>query len=512
MTYMRSPFLSTAFLSLIATSAARADDNEVYIGQTGNTNTVIIDQLGSGNLVGSNDDSIFVSQVGSYNTLSVDQTGYDNEAGAAPSAGALNLLGIYQNGDRNEATISQKNDNPLGTNLIGAISQNSATLRATTANTLSITQTDISADGTTGTGNGQGNHVIGEILQVNTGGASNSLTISQFDGTTSGGEGNRVQTVIQQGSDNLAIINQEEEGNEVTELRQLGASNEATIYQQDGVNNLVNSLTQDGDNNRARAALNGSRNLIFSILQSNALVGSIGNLMTVTLSGDDNGGDGMGGLGQFTRPITQALQVAQGELNQFGDENVLNFVTSGTSSMNLFGFVQDGDGNALSGTVDGVENEVAALEIGDGNRIDFTQDGDQNTIAISYRGDNNAIYAKQEGDENTLDISFDGGIAPITRSNQNNDPAVGGFGDTVAAFAGSLMPGDAVQIGDLNLAKISITAGNQNKIAFAQVGQSNTITGATTGHQNQVLITQTGSLNEASYTQNGNFNSLVIIQ
>ncbi|WP_319531715.1 hypothetical protein [uncultured Cohaesibacter sp.] len=512
MTNLRSPLLSTAFLSLLATGAALSDDNVVYIGQTGNTNTVIIDQLGSGNLVGSDNNAIFVSQDGSNNVLEAQQTGYDNEAGAAKTAGALGLLGIYQNGDRNIASISQQNSNPAGQNSIGAISQNSDTNRAIIANSINITQTDASANGTLGTGNGAGNHVIGEILQINTGGDANILNISQFDGTTGSGDGNRVQTVIQEGSGNLATISQEEQGNEVAELRQYGADNEATITQEDGVNNFVNVVTQDGDNNRSRLTLSGSRNLVFSVLQSNALVGTIGNIATITLSGDDNGGDGMGGLGQFTRSITQLLQVAQGEVNQFGDENILNFVTSGTSSMNLYGFVQDGDGNALSGTVDGAENEAAALQIGDGNRLDFLQEGDHNTIAVSYRGDDNMLFAKQLGDENTIEVTFDGGVSPITRSNQNNDPAIGGFTSDVAAYADTLMPGDALQFGNLNYAKITIHSGNQNKIAFAQTGDENTINGVTTGHQNQVLITQTGYLNNAEYSQSGNNNSLVIIQ
>ncbi|PLW77547.1 hypothetical protein [Cohaesibacter celericrescens] len=505
--------LGTVLLMLGTCGSALADDNSVYIGQTGFTNSVSIDQLGESNKIGSDDISIFVSQDGSGNALTVSQTGYTNEAGATSSAGALGLLGLYQSGDNGVINITQKNTALSGLNIIGAVSQSAPTnVSAATSNSLTILQTDDALGGTTNTGNGEGNHVIGEIQQIQTGTGANIASISQYDGASGGGGGNRVQLLIQEGSANQATLTQQDSGNTIGDFRQYGTNNQTTAIQRDGTDNVIDSFQQDGEANRALLSMTGSRNVLFSIIQRNALLGVAGNILTVTMGGDDNGGDGMGGLGQFQFAATKLLQVAQAQIQQLGDENHLNFVTSAVASTNRFGFVQDGDGNALSGTVDGTENEAAVLQIGDGNRLDFTQSGDKNAIAISYRGDDNVLNVEQSGDENAIEVTFDGAINPITRSNQNNDPALGGFTDLVLAHAGSLMPGVALQSGNLNTAKISISAGNFNKFAFSQTGDQNIINGAVTGNSNQALVVQTNAMNTAYYRQSGNNNQLIILQ
>ena len=506
--------LGSVLVMLGAAGQALADDNEVYIGQTGVTNTVSIDQLGESNKVGSDDVSIFVSQTGRSNALTVAQEGYRNQAGAAATSGALGLLGIYQTGENNVIDINQNNSLLSGQNLIGAISQVSPTgFIGSIANSLTILQTADPLSGTTSTGDGEGNHVIGEVQQINTGGAdANSATINQYDGASGGGDGNRVQSLIQDGSGNTTTITQRDSGNIVSNLRQYGTSNQSTIIQRDGTDNVINTFQQDGLDNEALVSMTGSRNMLFSVLQNNALVGVAGNLLTVTLGGDDNGGDGMGGLGQFTFDITKILQVAQAEIQQFGDENKLNYVTSATSSANRFGFVQDGDGNAISGTVDGEQNEAAILQIGDGNRIDFLQDGDKNALAVSSRGDDNVLYTRQIGDENILQVTFEGAVNPITRSNQNNDPALGDFTGKPLASAGSLQPGDIIQTGNLNKVVVAINTGSFNKFAFSQTGNQNVIDGITNGNSNQALVIQTNDLNYAYYRQSGNNNQIVILQ
>ena len=507
-------FRSTSAMALLLfASPALANDNEVYIGQTGVTNSVAIDQLGESNKVGADDSSLFVSQDGSNNEVSVTQTGYANQAGATGSAGALGLVGLYQTGDRNSLTITQQSSASTGLNVIGAVSQAApANLAAGQGNDLTIIQTDASITAGTGTGSGDSRHTIGEVMQIQTGTTTNIATISQYDGSNGGDTGNRVQMLVQDGTDNLATITQQEAANQVGDMRQFGSSNEATVTQEDGTDNRLDSFLQDGTGNRALVTMTGSRNLLFSLLQNNALMGVVGNIATVTLGGDDNGGDGMGGLGQFTKDVTRLLQVAQAELNQLGDENMINFVTSGSSVANLYGFVQDGDGNVISGTVDGEENEVALLQIGDGNRYDFGQTGDQNAIAVTSRGDNNSLFVEQIGDENIVDVSFDGGVSPITRSNQNNDPALGGFSGLALSKAGSLAPGDLLQSGTQNSAKIAVENGNFNKFAMSQTGNQNVIDGGTVGDNNQALVIQSGSLNRAYYRQTGNYNQLIILQ
>ena len=504
---------ASSIVILLMVGSALATDNEVYIGQTGVTNSVSVDQLGEANKVGSNDSSLFVSQDGSNNAVSVTQTGYDNQAGATATAGSLGLQGLYQTGDRNSLTISQQSTASTGLNVIGAVSQIAPTsVAAGLTNSLAITQTDQSQLGASGSGNGDSAHIIGEIRQIRTGTATNTATISQYDGSAGGGEGNRVQLFEQDGSGNQANIIQQDAANTIGDMRQFGTNNDATITQENGNDNRVNAFQQDGTSNRARIGMSGSRNLVFSLLQNNSLVGVVGNIATVTLGGDDNGGDGMGGLGQFTMDVTKLLQVAQAEIQQLGDENMMNFVTSGSSTANLYGFVQDGDGNVVSGTVDGEENEVASLQIGDGNRLDFSQIGQLNAIAATSRGDDNVLLLEQNGDENQINVSFDGAISPISRSNQNNDPALGGFSDLVLAHSGTLLPGQIQQTGNQNSVQMTTDNGSFNKFAMSQTGDQNSIDGQIVGDSNQALVIQVGALNHAYFRQIGQYNQLTILQ
>ncbi|WP_321446609.1 hypothetical protein [uncultured Cohaesibacter sp.] len=495
--------------------ATLADENEVYLGQTGVTNVIDIDQVGNSNKVGANETAIFISQQGTSNGITISQSGYANEAGASAATGRLGLQGLYQTGSQNALDIKQENDNALGMNRIGAISQDSpATYASSVSNSLTIIQSHNAIDGTAGSEDGQGNHSIGEIqqIQTSTNGASNTAVIRQFDGAEDAYDGNRIGWFVQNGSGNIASVTQQYRGNILNTFRQYGQSNEATIFQHSGTENRIAQYDQVGSFNRASVAMIGSRNMLWSLIQNNDLVSITGNLATITLEGDDNGGDGFGGLGQFTKENTKQLQVSQGEVKQLGDHNTLNMVTTDASTMTAYGFVQDGDGNWLSGTVDGIENEVASSQIGDGNRLNFVQTGDKNSVAVTYKGKDNELDAKQTGDENSMTVSFDGAVTPLSRSDQTNDAALGGFTDLVLASSGTLTPGQAMQTGDLNVASIQVNGGSFNKFAFSQTGDQNMIDGAITGLSNQSAVIQSNNDNYAYYRQTGNYNQLIILQ
>ena len=517
MKHFSSSYLASALTLITATfgTAALADENEVYLGQTGVTNVIDIDQLGNSNKVGADESAIYISQQGTSNSMTISQTGYANTAGASAPTGTLGLQGLYQTGAQNMLSVTQENDDALGTNTIGAISQDTpATYASSVSNSLTITQSHNAEDGTSESGDGQGNHSIGEVQQsqTNSNGAPNVATLSQFDGADDTTEGNSIGWFLQHGSGNLGTVSQQDRGNILNTFRQYGSFNEASLYQHSGTDNRIAQFDQTGSLNEAAIAMIGSRNMLWSLIQNNDLVSITGNLMTVTLEGDDNGGDGFGGLGQFTRDNTKALQVAQAEIKQLGDHNTLNMLTTSASSMTAFGFVQDGDGNWLSGTTDGIENEVASSQIGDGNRLTFAQTGDRNALAVSYKGKDNELNASQIGDDNTITVAFDGDVTPLSRSDQTNDPALGGFTDTVLASAGTLTPGQAFQTGDLNLASIIVHGGSFNKFAFAQTGDENIVDGEMTGISNQSAIIQSSSENYAYFRQTGNYNQIIILQ
>ncbi|WP_319414493.1 hypothetical protein [uncultured Cohaesibacter sp.] len=518
MKHFSSYSLAPALTMILATygTVSLADENEVYLGQTGVTNVIDVEQAGNSNKIGADESTIFISQQGTSNEMTISQTGYANEAGASAPTGTLGLYGLYQTGANNILDITQENDNSAGTNMIGAIDQQSPdTYASSVSNSLTIIQSQNSIDGTTGTGDGQGNHVIEEVQQIQSddNGAPNVAIIRQYDGALGiGDDGNSIGWLIQNGSGNYANVIQQYRGNSLEAFRQLGTDNEAEIFQQAGVDNLIAHFDQIGSSNRSVLAMIGSRNLIWSAIQNNDLVSVTGNIMTVTLEGDDNGGDGFGGLGQFSHDNTKQLQVSQAEIKQLGDHNTLNMVTTSASAMTQFGFVQDGDGNWISGTIDGIENEIGAEQIGDGNRLTFAQTGEQNAMAVSYKGKDNELNAIQNGDENTMTISFDGGISPLSRSDQTNDTALGGFSDITLAYAGSLTPGDAIQNGNLNVASIHVMGGSFNKFAFSQSGDQNEIDGEIEGISNQSVVSQSYGENYAYYRQYGNNNQIIILQ
>ncbi len=503
-----------ALAVLASASLTTAQENQVFIGQTGVTNTINIDQAGQSNSVGADTTTLLVAQDGQNNELDIRQSGINNRVGADLTTGRTGILGVNQIGSDNNIQIEQNNTATVGENVVGAILQQATSgIGGAVTNSLVILQTgDISLGGL-GSGAGEGQHRIGEVTQIHTG--ANSLTnfveITQRDGGTGSGSGNDVDTVIQVGAGNSFTATQLDSGNVITDVRQTGETNTANVQQGNGVDNVIQLLVQDGIGNSANVDQSGNRNIILSVEQNNALVAVTGNIMTITIGGDDNGGDGLGGLGQFVT-AAQNIAVAQAEFTQLGDENNLNFTTAATSEANLFGFVQDGDGNAISGTVRGQENESASVQIGDGNTLDFNQDGLRNSVAVTYRGDNNSLNVNQVGDENTVEVGFEGGVSPLSRSNQNNDPAIGGFSGLAAAFSSTLLPGDIFQTGNLNAVSISVNVGNQNQFAVSQTGNQNTVAGSVFGNANQVLVIQTGSFNVALYSQTGSNNQLIIIQ
>ncbi|WP_316862587.1 hypothetical protein [uncultured Cohaesibacter sp.] len=510
-----TPFIGTALVLILASHPVKADENQVYVGQTGVTNTISIDQYGTSNKVGADETTINVYQDGTSNTLTVNQEGYANEAGATSANGTLGLEGIAQIGANNTIDLTQQNSNSAGNNRVGAIYQSAPdNFGSVTSNSLTITQTNTALNNALGEGDGQSGHSIGEIQQIQTGETSemNIATIRQYDGASGSEGGNVINQLVQNGSGNLADITQQYRGNLINVMRQLGTANEATIIQRAGTDNEINSFLQAGAANRSRIEMTGSRNLLLSAIQNNELVPVAGNIMTLILGGDDNGGDGLGGLGQFVFNVTKDIQVAQAEIKQLGDDNSLNYVTSGRSFMNQYGFVQDGDGNWLSGTVDGEENETAVSQVGDGNRLNFSQSGEKNALAVLYRGKDNELYTAQTGNENTINISFDGGIAPVSRSNQNNDAALGGFSETALAYSNGLTPGQVLQNGNLNLATLAIHTGSFNKFAYSQNGDENEIDAIIEGNSNQSVVVQGSSSNYAYYRQYGNNNQLIILQ
>ncbi len=507
---MRIGLVKSTALTLVALSAsfgARADDNEVFIGQTGVTNTIFVDQLGDSNKVGANTSNLTLNQDGRDNDIDISQTGTDNQLGT--QAGAP-FDGVSQVGNLNFLVVQQLNSAPSGSNFVRALYQLSPVgTSLVRANDLTITQSSITSGA--GLGSGEGAHEIGSVLQENTlaNGATNLATITQLGGAF--GDGHLINSVTQRGTGNALSLTQVDLGNTIDIVQQIGTDNSATVLQTAGSANIVEVVAQTGDHNQATATLTGSNNYILNITQNNALVALNGNIATISIAGDDNGGDGLGGLGQFT-DIARQVGVGQAEFVQLGDDNILNFVVAASGERNVYGLVQDGDGNVVSGAVRGTENEVAAAERGDGNVLDFDQNGTQNHLAVRIAGDNNLFDTQQVGDGNKMEIELRDQISPLVQNAENNAVSLGGFtGDMFTAAAG-LLPGQLVQTGLENTGRWTLDAAFRSQFSARQTGDHNQIVAAISGYENQSLVLQTGDGHLADYTQVGSNNSLIIIQ
>ena len=336
------------------------NQNKSKFTQDGSDNTVSVTQTGNGNTAGAhlqyNGDGLdhtetaagynYMSQHGSNNTLTIVQTENGNSVGIDGH--------VLQTGNYNSADITQHGGASAG-GRVNLIEQTDATGTATAlTNDLMIFQ-EGAADGAYGSPGSSDYHyayeTIGTVIQTNTGGAANTLSLTQSGGIHNAA--NVITSISQTGTDNAGTVTQTGRRNRLTSMIQSGAGNTAYVMQT-GTANEVDLVEQTGGTNYAWLEFNGASNGVGS------------------LSGY------AGGLG-----------LGQGDVQQWNNGVSLNSVTyivSGDS--NLFAFQQDGTGNSIDGTVGGASasssNQVAVLQASSGNTANFSQTGaGSNNLAIS---------------------------------------------------------------------------------------------------------------------------------
>lgn len=490
-------------------AAAQSATNEAWIGQTGDTNAIIIDQAGIGNSVGANTSTLRMNQDGRFNAITFKQTGWSNSAGATIPARSNMPQGVTQQGDRNAIEITQQNRDATGYNAIAAILQVSLKGLSLLANSLHVTQNDAGGDGTAG-------HSIGWIMQKNTADdlRQNRARLLQSGGLA--GLGNEIASLLQSGEGNIVETTQTQDANRIGGLRQKGGGNEMTIQQGEGEYNTVDRVDQVGELNRAQIRQSGNRNYVASALQNSEKLAISGNTLVVLLAGDDNGGDGMGGGGAFTSDVTGGVGVYQSGLTQIGDDNAIRMTVNGGSE-NLFGFFQVGYGNgAVVAISPGPEtsrsraanNEVALMQRGDDNDARVAMVGNRNIVGVTMEGYRNQLNLMQTGNGNVSDVDISG-------SGNNNRAAAPSmvFAAPLRQLAGNraLLPGDGLQTGRDNRATVKV-GGSANLFAFAQAGERNEFSLAVNGSTNQTVSVQGGNQNAALVTQSGTSNTLAIHQ
>lgn len=523
---------ATAALMLAASGSpalAQNVSNEAWLGQVGGLNVLDILQEGRGNSAGADNVSLLLGQSGVGNSLTLDQYGYNNKLGTLFATQPGYARGVWQRGDLNVIEIVQRNTTEPGNNILGSVQQWSAYNLAPSSeafNALRVIQT--AADDATGVGA----HYIGRIVQQNTGDADaarNSVFVVQRGGGL--GIGNVLANLRQIGSGNVFGTIQSGASNRIGEIPPAGMLPIGGIIQegtdnrgwlvQTGTANLIEYVQQYGDENAARARLSGDRNVISEIYQNNEAWGlaAIGNRLTVTISGDDNGGSGAGWVGELIQLPGLALPgIAQGVLSQMGDDNDISLaILSGIE--NKFGVTQLGDGNdahlSISGTDvgdDALRNETAVFQKGDTNYVSHTVTGSDNAAAVGQEGDRNRIVLTQQGSFNVARLAIEG--------DDNNASASSLFGPalTLANDADiALAPGIVAQIGDgLSSSELNsiivLVSGSANAFALYQNGHSNRIESSIGGFANALVVMQRNALNVALTSQPGSGNSLAVDQ
>lgn len=153
-------------------------------------------------------------------------------------------------------------------------------------------------------------------------------------------------------------------------------ANMAQANPDDNVITLLAETNQEG--NSLDLIITGDSNSLV-LEQSNATGFGAGNLMEITIIGDNNGG-AVGG--QFTG-VALNSGLEPGHLQQTGWDNAMHVDIQGSN--NLFAALQSGNGNSLTATIEGYDNQAAILQVGQNNHASISQTGMGNAISISQR-------------------------------------------------------------------------------------------------------------------------------
>ena len=415
------------------------------------------------------------------------------------------MVGTGQVGNRNRMVVEHVS--PFGGragNILEAIRQTASNLLPSTtsilANSLMLRQTIRS-------GSRDATQRVGQVVQQNTAerareAITNSVLISQTGDAA--GQGNVVLSALQRGSGNSLDLDQTGSGNRLGATWQSGTANGAHIEMTGNGNGIGGVVAQFGEDNALALTLNGSRNVVGSIVQNNMDLPGGGNAITLALLGDENGGDGPKAMTDFA-DIERGIAVPQASIAQIGGGNRLSYLTTQMSSGNRYGFLQVGTGNVLFGTVDGTANQTALEQRGDGNYAAFEQEGEGNAIGARFVGERNETFVHQEGSGNRAFLKIDGDdnnrLGPVRLTGQL----------LVEGLREGLDGGEIRQIGSRNLVDLVIS-GSRNLFAILQSGSGNTAGATMTGSGNQVLVAQRGSHNLAAISQSGNGNRTLIRQ
>ncbi len=477
-------------LGLLTTGAMAGDNNISWVQQSGDRNSLLVEQDGSDNIAGTRfgTRNSFLSQSGNDNLMEVRQSGDGNNVGVnrhvnsgASQSGGNNQLFITQqsgtgtvnNGNIVQQVIQRRRTGTSGvsTDADGVINRATIEQRRPDGSTGSAAHIVTRVEQTFAGGAGAGNSV--KIVQVGddptrgnvVGGAFPGAAVAINQGGALGGHGNSVD-VLQNGAANNLLL-----------IQQLGNGHEANVSQT-GTGNYVKWVRQEsGDNNTATISLDGARN------GASATGGTIGAFTS----------------GRGAEAAAGALFVSS-VYQTGGSFNEVEYRVVGGND-NQFGFRQQGSDNQAVGIlITGDRNELGVNQQGTGNRLDLsTIAGNDNIIGLIQTGTDNVAEVNVSGDRNVGYANFTTGPAAALAASQG------------------LSAGLLVQNGTFNQVSLTVGGGTDNVFASLQDNSGavtgwNKITATQNGSFNQAAVVQLGNQNTANLSQTGSGNSVSIQQ
>ena len=403
---------ATAIGLVLAGQALAADNNLLFIDQTGLTNTASVTQTGNNNNAGASVAQRRIQQNGTANSLLVQQ-GNNSNAGLGGSYDQLNQ-GIDQTGYNNALTINQVTGSvrSVQQSALAAVATGAETNIATIAQSgasnsgplVTRVQQTYNGAGAVGSANKVTINQTGGAFQVNTVGLKNSEFrydyATYFTTALTGDQPGSHQLfggVVQSGNTNAASITQNGANHQVGSVLQLGNGNSFTSSQSGGNGNVITLAHSVGNTNSVNVLQTGASNGVARIDQAgdtnSATVTQVGasnqvgyidqngnsNSATLSFTGSGNGSTGFGATFN-DRGLTQG-NVTQG-VDSLSTGNTVTYTVNGNT--NQFAFAQLGSSNTITGTVSGPSNQVAVLQGGNTNTTNFTQTGGgSNSLSVS---------------------------------------------------------------------------------------------------------------------------------
>jgi hypothetical protein len=203
------------------------------------------------------------------------------------------------------------------------------------------------------------------------------------------------------------VLNNDSSRNELA-VGQSGDSNHVALNLT-GDDNLL-GVGQLGWNHGATITATGDNNLVYAIQANTTITANLGNILSVSIKGDNNNGLSGGRLQHFTDAAldfaslaprlspalllstdlfgvigSRPLMLFPGALIQLGQANDIDIAVGKlfASNSNLFAVLQKGDRNSTSFIINGNLNQAVALQVGDDNVAAAYIQGNSNLVAIS---------------------------------------------------------------------------------------------------------------------------------